>query len=718
MSITQLMLLTGDLSAARDVYLTQHSLRFDGTNDYLNRVVSASDRRKWTWSGWAKKDDLSRRDYLFSGGASGDTSNLFYIQWERNHTGGNNELGVVWREGSTTTRSLYTTASYNDTSAWYHVVLSVDTTQSAASDKMKLYVDGTEITSFLTDNRSTIGTNDPLSVNAAGNMCMGAYAYDLSSTSSRFKGLMAEVHFIDGTALDASYFGETRGGVWLPKEVTDVTYGNNGFYLDFAGNDTGAVLLLNGSSLTDDLSNAENDLSSYNNTTVTGGGAVTLGTTDGTTVVHPYGTTGVPYLDFPEEDGLAIPTTFDLSGGDWTFECWVYFNSISQFQSIFSSAETVGPQLALSGSPDVDHIQFNLTSNSLQNTTAISADTWYHVALTYNSGTSPGTITLYVNGTGTSSSHVDWDNVSDQYLGGPNQNTTVSNNGHILVLGVNRSNGYPLDGKLTDVRFTRGIARDIAAEWTNGVYTSALTNTPEYLGDFGVDRTTNSNDFSVEGNITADDQLIDTPNLRFESLTTAASGVTLSDANYVATMPSGAQNTKTRTNNTISGKVYFELVLHSTNNSSIGLTTATDSEEFVGQNSTSLGWFISPGSALQAWTNSSRNTNYEPTNTSGTYASGDILSLAIDTTATTIQFYKNGQAYGDSVDYSGWSTSSVYFTLGNYVSGQTYPMNFGQDHTFAGQKPVLLTLYSDANGVGEFYYEPPSGFLALAQKYS
>ena len=443
MSITQLMLLTGDLSAARDVYLTQHSLRFDGTNDYLNRVVTASNRTTWTWSAWVKKDDLSRRDYLFSGGAAGNTSNLFYLQWERNHTGGNNQLGVVWREADpNNTRSMYSNASYNDTSAWYHVVLSVDTTQSAASDKMKLYVDGTEITSFLTDNRSTIGTNDPLSVNAAGNMCMGAYAYDLSSTSSRFKGLMADVHFVDGTAYDASYFGETRGGVWLPKEVTDVTYGNNGFYLDFAGNDTGVTLLLDGSSPTTDLSSVENTITNDTGVSVTN-------------ISGPYGSA----QDVLSFDGTSDTLTFDIDttmqlAGDFTIEAWVKRASAGggtgDRECLWSywGNGTDGARCSIQFEKNTDKVSFYDNANHLDfdisTTNAFVDDTWFHIAIVRSGSTYECFVDGLSLGTNTGT--------TTTFTGG----TSQSNKARIgaLVPG-----SIPFVGEIADFRITKGYVR-------------------------------------------------------------------------------------------------------------------------------------------------------------------------------------------------------------------------------------------------------------------
>ena len=137
----------GALGADGTGAVFNYSLQFDGSADYLSRTVSASNRKTWTFSAWLKKTDLTARDTLFSGGTAGDANNLFYVQLEDNTSPGatsyrDNNLKIVWREGSTTTRNLTTTATFKNTTEWVHLVLALDTTQTTASDKMKLYTLG------------------------------------------------------------------------------------------------------------------------------------------------------------------------------------------------------------------------------------------------------------------------------------------------------------------------------------------------------------------------------------------------------------------------------------------------------------------------------------------------------------------------------------------------------------------------------------------------
>jgi len=123
--------------------------------------------------------------------------------------------------------SLVTNAVFRDTSAWYHLVCAVDTTQSTASDRVNLYVNGVLQTSFSTENYGTQNNDNQLwKVNTS--HTIGNQAY--------FKGgYIAELHCIDGTQYAASDFGEydNDSGIWIPKEA-DVTYGDQGYYLNWS----------------------------------------------------------------------------------------------------------------------------------------------------------------------------------------------------------------------------------------------------------------------------------------------------------------------------------------------------------------------------------------------------------------------------------------------------------------------------------------------------
>jgi hypothetical protein len=181
---------------------------------------------KWTFSGWFKLSDISNAN----GGGNQvilsdytDASNRGNIFLESN-----DELVVADRVDNSNVLNYTTTRKFRDPNAWYHIVVSHDRT--LATPETKIYVNGVEETSFSTStNPSQNGTsyfNKSGQDSLIGKYGGGAEYYD---------GLMTHVHFIDGTAYDASDFGETDAttGIWKPKTLPSVTYGTNGFFLKF-----------------------------------------------------------------------------------------------------------------------------------------------------------------------------------------------------------------------------------------------------------------------------------------------------------------------------------------------------------------------------------------------------------------------------------------------------------------------------------------------------
>jgi len=209
-------------------YNVERSLRFNSADSaYLNRTPgSASNRKIWTWSGWVKRSSLARTAdlMLFACRPAGYT--LFSLR----HANSSSPDSILFEDANGAT--LITTAKYRDVSAWYHIVLAVDTTQATASNRIKLYVNGSQVTAFSTATYPS--QNLDMEINSANAHGVGGYSFN---TSEVFDGYMADVHFIDGSALTPSSFGEndTDTGVWKPKAYTG-SYGTNGFYLKFADN--------------------------------------------------------------------------------------------------------------------------------------------------------------------------------------------------------------------------------------------------------------------------------------------------------------------------------------------------------------------------------------------------------------------------------------------------------------------------------------------------
>jgi len=209
-------------STASSGYQISRSLRFNSadTTNLTRTPASASSRTTWTWSGWIKRSGLSSRGTLFSAGTDGSNELIFYFE--------NADTLYLFNRPDGT--AIQTTQVFRDPSAWYHIVLVWDTTQATASNRLKLYINGVQVTSFAT---STYPASSGLS--AVNNNI--THYLGMVSSGLYYNGYMTEVNFIDGQALTPSSFGETdtQTGVWKPKAYSG-SYGTNGFYLNFSDN--------------------------------------------------------------------------------------------------------------------------------------------------------------------------------------------------------------------------------------------------------------------------------------------------------------------------------------------------------------------------------------------------------------------------------------------------------------------------------------------------
>lgn len=195
---------------------------------YFNRTPSvASNRKTFTWSSWVKIGQLGLASNPLFGGIIAGTSNVTEIAFNAS-----NQLDFFSQNTAGTVIGRRTTTQvFRDPSAWYHIVVVIDTTAATAADRIKIYVNGSQVTNFaastdfsLNDNT---GINDTTVQRIAGR-ASGTYFFD---------GYLTEINFIDGQALTPSSFGTTDSitGAWVPMPYTG-TYGTNGFYLNFKDN--------------------------------------------------------------------------------------------------------------------------------------------------------------------------------------------------------------------------------------------------------------------------------------------------------------------------------------------------------------------------------------------------------------------------------------------------------------------------------------------------
>ena len=222
----------GGNSAVAGGYAIDNSLRFnDNDSPYLSRTPSTTTNRKtWTWSGWYKRSNVSTgtdQDIWTAGLSSGT---VYYTKLMLT----TNDTLAFANYNDTNAGFMQTNAKFRDCSAWYHIVLKVDTTQSTSTDRVKIYVNGVE--QSVTDYVFSLtypSQNTDTQINS--NSYLHSISRNVPPDVTRFiDGYLAEVNFIDGQALSPTDFGEfdEDSGIWKPIEYTG-TYGTNGFYLDF-----------------------------------------------------------------------------------------------------------------------------------------------------------------------------------------------------------------------------------------------------------------------------------------------------------------------------------------------------------------------------------------------------------------------------------------------------------------------------------------------------
>ena len=422
-------------SAVSD-YEIDNSLRFENADTaYLTRTPTALGNRKtWTWSGWVKRGVLTDRVDMFGTASTGAAGGS-----------GEEELRICFTDadiiqlGSDTgeTMRMDTTPVYRDPSAWYHIVFAMDTTQATNTNRMKLYVNGEQVTALGTTNYPT--QNLQTAVNYTHAHYTGASG---SASSNTFDGYLAEVYFIDGTALAPSTFGEldSTTNQWIPLDSDDVkdavTFGENGFYQKY-----------NSTELNDSF--LDTNYASPHTVTVTGN-------THTDTTIKKVGTASAQFDG--SGDSLDITdrvSDFQFGTFDFCIEFWMYMTSLTGTRRVFATNSRGSPydvsgwlctvnasgQLEVAaGSFAAQSWLFSLSSA----TSTIATGAWYHIALVKNGTAFNG----YVNGVSKIS-------------------TTISDSNALLIdpgtdglfLGRWPVTGTDFEGYLDEIRVSKGAAR-------------------------------------------------------------------------------------------------------------------------------------------------------------------------------------------------------------------------------------------------------------------
>ena len=216
--------LLGGSGTGTTTHTIDQSIRFNSADSaVLNKTYSgAGSRTTFTFSCWLKVGDQTDSGSgfpLFNGGTGASDTGWTGIAYYR---------GIIYIQGYNTNWKL-TTRKLRDPSAWYHIVWVWDTTNAVAAERTRLYINGVRETDFSTDN------NPGASANAGiGQAQQHSIGYQSRTVGWGYAdAYFAEMVFLDGTATDCNSFAEfNSNGIWVPKDVSGLTFGTNGFHID------------------------------------------------------------------------------------------------------------------------------------------------------------------------------------------------------------------------------------------------------------------------------------------------------------------------------------------------------------------------------------------------------------------------------------------------------------------------------------------------------
>ena len=293
---------------------------------YLSKTFgSAGNRKKFTISTWVKRTGLGSVQQIMACGVYSSTQ-LDQLYFNDTDTLNFDNINT----GGTATSTFVSNAKFRDTSAWYHIVVKVDSTQASAGDRVTFYVNGSEI-SLATETQPSQNFDFAFNNNVLHNIGTRP------SQSHYFDGSMTHFHFTDGYAYDASTFGESDSvsSIWKPKTAPSVTYGTNGFFLKFEN--SGAM---------------GTDSSGNSNTWSVGGGTLTQNVdtpSNNFATLNPlytieyksafFATNGLTTANITHSAWNTIPCTIAVSSGKWYFEGYGHTNGSNYLHYGITSQE-------------------------------------------------------------------------------------------------------------------------------------------------------------------------------------------------------------------------------------------------------------------------------------------------------------------------------------------------------------------------------------------
>ena len=643
-------------------YKIPYSLRFrnDGSNGakLVRTFQNAGNRKTWTWSVWLKLGRQAQADsFLFAYNSGGGYNRTYHELLNGTITIGDYTTGYVWQ--------VATNQLLRDYSAWYHYVVQFDTTQATASNRVRLYLNGSQITSLSTANYPSL--NYDAYINQAAEHVIGSIGY---ANNSGFDGYMAEMHFIDGYAYDPSYFGytDTLTNQWQPKKYTGA-YGTNGFYLPFKDNTTAtSENKVTYSEAFDDASWAK-PVAPVAPTVTANAIAAPNGSVTADRLEFSGPTAHPVYKEsaFTIANGSTVTTSVYLKNyiaGSYNLQCFIYTptnldsytNIVFDSNGVLTSCTPVGGDAA--------------------NTTAEFYDVgngWYRVVCrhTNNSGSSESGCRISVGQNGNSGASGVYAWGAQMELSptvGPYFTTTSSAQSSTLQIGRDESsnkvagwNNWAASGISLTSGTTYDVLKDVPVSWDDG----------------GTGR----------GNYCTLNPLI-------SQISGVNISATLSNANLTAT-DANNPSYNSGSNATIgfsSGKWYWEAVIGSS-----GPTYTVTGLAFLNPyqlNHYGIEYAPYNLSGTIRWASGGSSTNLQTG--VGSVIAGDIISLVVDADNKTIAWYKNNVQVGTTVNYTSYLPSASYAVWPSCWmangTGASLSFNFGQ-------RP--------------FSYTPPAGYKAL-----
>ncbi len=757
-------------------YELNNSLKFeDGDSSYLSRTPSSAGNQKvFTFSCWLKLGNLIDVTLFGAGTGSDDRTDISL----------SDSAIFVQNEVSNDRDMKKTTRLLRDPSSWYHIVVAIDLAASSNSDKVKIYINGVQETSFAIDNTFA-------NVNSYINGTSSTHYIGRNRAGSNLlDGYLAEVNFIDGLQLTPSSFGETKEGIWVPKEPTGLTYGTNGFRLPFTetttANGFNTVLATGNAStqslagvgfqpdmvwmkvrgsavnhiLYDSVRGVQNYLvPNLTDAEATNAQGLTSFDSDGFTLgsINPNSSASYDFVAWCWDAGTGNAasntdgtiTSSVKANQDYGFSIATYTGtgSAATFGHGLSSAPTMVIVKRRDGTPswqvfhtangagksiELDGTGAAGATTSVWNNT-VPSSTVVNIGTHGGTNTSSGTYVAYsfadvtgyqkigtYTGTGSAGNAITtgfkpaWvmikrtDSANSWFIVDATRDTSDIRES---ILFADLSDAEADGGATSSLDFTstgfetNGAGGSINASGGTYIYL-AIADTRDAL--FTSDASGNGNNWDAN-DLQHSDVMPDTPTDGFATLNVIDKAtITLSEGNLKAVGAADYQAIKGTIALPSTGKYYWEIIF--------GTNSANVQDQFVGIGGDEV---VLSGTSPYAQSDTptvvfagsgSINKNGSADQSSlASIASGDIVSVAVDMDGGTIQFYKNNSTLGTSVTLP--TTTEDLFPFFVTTNTRFTVFNFGQDSSFNATKVPQGN--ADGNGKGDFFYAPPSGYLAL-----